>query len=648
VALASILMLAPAADARRVLFAADGTGNRIFGFGVATDGGISWLGGFPITNQQAPTGMVPSPDGTKLYASVAGGVQGYSVSSDGTMTADQAGVLAAQTSPSALAINRAGTRLFVTNAGSNSISRYTVSAIGTLTPVVGATATGGGPAGIAITPDGSHVYVANGTDGTISILDGQGAASGLSAVTAGTGVSGLAITPDGTKLYAANTGDDKISGWSIGTDGSLSALPSSPYTTGDGPRGIAISPDGKLLMSADTNGSAVSGFAINSDGSLASRVSSDVVAGVTSVAFSPDGKHTFAAGSSAVGAYDVSSAGALTVRTGSPVTTNGAHTAVAVTPNQGPEAKVDPVPAPAGSASTFEGGPSSDPDGTVKTYAWDFGDGSSGTGATATHTYAQAGSYTVRLTVTDDEDCSTAPVYTGQATLCTGSANATITKTVTIPEAPPNVTPEPPCIHDGNDGFCGTPDQKAPRVAVLGFNDGQSLSTVDAPDEIVGSITPDPSGISQVLMRFTKAAGTIRKKKTTTKKVCRKVHGKRKCTKKKVTKRTGKKVPACLTVSGTKNYLVKFECSSVKYFAISGDTSFRYSLPIALGSGTYTIEVIAIDGAGNSDVLEKARNDMTLKIVKTSSDSSGGGTTTTPSDGGSSTPIDDTGSPFGR
>ena len=47
---------------------------------------------------------------------------------------------------------------------------------------------------------------------------------------------------------------------------------------------------------------------------------------------------------------------------------------------------------------------STDPDGQVVTWDWDFGDGSAhGTGADATHTYGAAGTFPVTLTVTDDK-----------------------------------------------------------------------------------------------------------------------------------------------------------------------------------------------------------------------------------------------------
>lgn len=45
---------------------------------------------------------------------------------------------------------------------------------------------------------------------------------------------------------------------------------------------------------------------------------------------------------------------------------------------------------------------STDADGSVRSYRWDWGDGTTGEGASATHTYATAGTRTVTLTVTDD------------------------------------------------------------------------------------------------------------------------------------------------------------------------------------------------------------------------------------------------------
>ncbi|MFK8023182.1 MAG: PKD domain-containing protein, partial [Ilumatobacter sp.] len=51
---------------------------------------------------------------------------------------------------------------------------------------------------------------------------------------------------------------------------------------------------------------------------------------------------------------------------------------------------------------SFDGSASSDADGTVDAYLWDFGDGTTSTEAAPIHTYAAAGDYTVTLTVTDD------------------------------------------------------------------------------------------------------------------------------------------------------------------------------------------------------------------------------------------------------
>lgn len=55
-----------------------------------------------------------------------------------------------------------------------------------------------------------------------------------------------------------------------------------------------------------------------------------------------------------------------------------------------------------GEAIDFDGSASFDPDGTIATHAWSFGDGATASGAMATHTYNVEASFAVTLTVTDD------------------------------------------------------------------------------------------------------------------------------------------------------------------------------------------------------------------------------------------------------
>lgn len=72
--------------------------------------------------------------------------------------------------------------------------------------------------------------------------------------------------------------------------------------------------------------------------------------------------------------------------------------------NQPPTARMTATPASGAAPLTvgFNGNASSDPDGTIVSYAWNFGDGTAGTGPAPSHTYSQPGSYTATLTVTDN------------------------------------------------------------------------------------------------------------------------------------------------------------------------------------------------------------------------------------------------------
>ena len=97
------------------------------------------------------------------------------------------------------------------------------------------------------------------------------------------------------------------------------------------------------------------------------------------------------------------------------VTTNQGVTTTATVPleltNAAPIAALEVVCA--GLDCSYDGSGSTDPDGTVASYAWDFGDGATATGPTATHTYATGGTHPVTLTVLDDRAAS--GVGTGEA-----------------------------------------------------------------------------------------------------------------------------------------------------------------------------------------------------------------------------------------
>ena len=69
-----------------------------------------------------------------------------------------------------------------------------------------------------------------------------------------------------------------------------------------------------------------------------------------------------------------------------------------------------------GDSATFDASGSLDPNGTIASYAWDFGDGSTGSGASVSHTFAQDGAFTVRVTVTDNDGLTDSATFTVNVT----------------------------------------------------------------------------------------------------------------------------------------------------------------------------------------------------------------------------------------
>src|SRR5690606_10636853 len=103
----------------------------------------------------------------------------------------------------------------------------------------------------------------------------------------------------------------------------------------------------------------------------------------------------------------------------------------------------------------FDGSGSSDADGAIVAYDWDFGDGAQASGASVSHAYQAAGDYTVVLAVTDDD-----------------GARATDEVLVEVEDAPP---PEPE--NDPPTAVAG-PDQSAETGQEVAF-DGSASSDAD-------------------------------------------------------------------------------------------------------------------------------------------------------------------------
>jgi uncharacterized repeat protein (TIGR01451 family) len=106
--------------------------------------------------------------------------------------------------------------------------------------------------------------------------------------------------------------------------------------------------------------------------------------------------------------------------------------------NQPPVAVISANPTSGAAPLTvnFNGSGSSDPDAGdgITAYSWAFGDGTTGSGATVTHTYA-AGNYTARLTVTDKHSA------TGTSSVVISANNTPPTATIDTPAACSSTAP---------------------------------------------------------------------------------------------------------------------------------------------------------------------------------------------------------------
>jgi YVTN family beta-propeller protein/VCBS repeat-containing protein len=175
--------------------------------------------------------------------------------------------------PSGVAVS--GTHAYVSNQADN-----TVSVVDTTTGAVVATITvGGAPSAVAVTPDGSRVYVANRNTNTVSVIN-TATNTVVATVKVGTNPDAIAVSPNGTRVYVLNAGTNSITKINTATNKITGTI-----KVGNSPTAIAFSPDGKKVYVTNKNDDSVSVITFATNGVKTVTAVGDSPTGVT---VSPD------------------------------------------------------------------------------------------------------------------------------------------------------------------------------------------------------------------------------------------------------------------------------------------------------------------------------------------------------------------------
>ena len=223
--------------------------------------------------------------GDLVYVLNTGGssnVVGFHLEGDQLLPIDHSiAFLSTNTSGAAsIAISPDGQFVAVTERLTNSIDVFKILGDGTLSSIVvnpsigpGAFSVSFAPNGVALVSETGPAGVPNGSAVSSYTVASAGTLAPISSSVPTLGAANCwnAVTPDGRFVYVSNAGSSTISGFAIGANGSLSALPGTVVAAN--PAGatnldIAASADGKFLYTLNSHNGTVGIFAIQENGML--------------------------------------------------------------------------------------------------------------------------------------------------------------------------------------------------------------------------------------------------------------------------------------------------------------------------------------------------------------------------------------------
>lgn len=201
------------------------------------------------------------------------------------------------TNPVAVAAALGQPFLYVLNQGSNTIAGLVK---GSFNPVPGSPfATEPNGQFLAVSSDFRFLFVANGTQGTISAfaIGGNGALSAVSGspFAAGGNISWVAVDPKGRFLFATDTANNKVAAFTIqSATGALTPVTGSPFAAGVQPASLIVDSTGTFVYATNPGSNTVSGFRIDATtGALTAVAGSPFSAGNSPQFLAFDGLNRF-------------------------------------------------------------------------------------------------------------------------------------------------------------------------------------------------------------------------------------------------------------------------------------------------------------------------------------------------------------------
>jgi DNA-binding beta-propeller fold protein YncE len=319
-------MAFPAAASSEQLYVAGFGSHAVAGFSIGAEGALAPIecaeGNCELGAEAKPVTVAIGPGGKFLFvvsrdSDKTGSVSSFSIGTGGALSK----VVCAKNcntaeEPDGLASTPNGQFIYVANGaateGKGSITMYSVGPGGALSRVAcSGCKTEGRPFGLAVSPNGEFLYATDATSEHVLVfsIGSDGVLSPVACAEASCKTevepAGITIAPNGQFLYVANRGSETVSAFQIGAHGVLSpiACAENVCKTGSKSEGATVTPDGEFLYVSNAGTGSVSAFQIASDGSLSplgcAAPGCETGTGPVGIAVSPDGRFLYTANAGA-------------------------------------------------------------------------------------------------------------------------------------------------------------------------------------------------------------------------------------------------------------------------------------------------------------------------------------------------------------